>query len=165
VSEQHEPPAHAENHAWRLTFDYDGDQVTLVGQEQVAMLAPPDDSEHAERAETGYHVELRDEAGRPIYRRRLHAPLADSYEVFSPEPGARIRRVPMGQARGRFTAVVPDVAGGRTVVLVGPAPPAGGSQAEGATARPTGRAAADSAPAGRTTLIEVRLGQPPEGRS
>ena len=148
-----------ENRAWRLTFDYVGDQITLARQEQVAMLAPPDDSEHVERAQTGYHVELRDDAGRPIYQRILHAPLADSYEVFSPEPGAPIRRVPMEHPHGRFEAIVPDVEGGQTVALVGPPARSGRPGRPGRSGRSEGVAP------GRATLIEVRLGQPPEARS
>jgi hypothetical protein len=142
--EQRPPEKPIPNRSWRLTFKYEGDAVTLVEQESVAMLAPPDDAALLERGQAGFHVELQDADGKPLYRRVLHAPIRDSYEVFSPEPGAAISHVPMDRPHGFFKVIVPDVAGGHSVVVVGP--PSG-----------IGRAAAVSGP-----IIRVQLhGKPP----
>jgi hypothetical protein len=144
MAKQRPPEKPIANRSWRLTFKYEGDAVTLVEQESVAMLAPPDDAALLERGQAGFHVELQDADEKPLYRRVLHAPIRDSYEVFSPEPGAPISHVPMDRPHGFFKVIVPDVAGGHSVVVVGP---------------PSGieRAAAVSGP-----IIRVQLqGKPP----
>ncbi len=120
MAQQRPPEKPTGNRSLRLTFKYEGDAVTLVEQESVAMLAPPDDAALLERGQSGFHVELQDADGKPLYRRVLHAPIRDSYEVFSPEPGAAISHVPMDRPHGFFKVVVPDVAGGHSVVVVGP---------------------------------------------
>jgi hypothetical protein len=151
------PPDKASpNRSWRLTFQYEGDAVTLVEQEQVAMLAPPDDPPELVRGQSGYHVELQDRSGKPIYRRVLHAPIRDAYEVFSPEPGAPISHVPMDRPHGFFKVVVPDVEGGHSVVVVGPAAGRGPRRALART-----EAAAAEAPA---TIIRVPLRGKPRGK-
>lgn len=120
MARRHPPDASSANRSWRLTFQYEGDVVTLVEQERVAMLAPPDDAALLERGQAGFHVELQDAAGTPLYQRVLHAPIRDSYEVFSPDPGAAISHVPMDRPHGFFKVIVPDVEGGHSVVVVGP---------------------------------------------
>ena len=84
------------------------------------MLAPPDDAAQLDRGQAGYHAELQDAAGKTLYRRVLHAPIRDAYEVFSPEPGAAITHAPMDRLHGFFKVIVPDLEGGHSVVVVGP---------------------------------------------
>ena len=144
MTAQHTPNRPTGNRAWRLTFEYEGDAVTLVDQEQVATLAPPDDAALLERGQAGFHVELRDAEGRPLYRRVLHAPIRDSWEVFSPEPGAPIHQVPMDRPHGFFKVIVPDLEDGRSVVVIGP--PSGAHMA--------------AAPSGQIISVPLR-GEPP----
>lgn len=106
--------------AWRLTFEYEGDSVRLVGRQPVSMLAPVDDAELLARGQEGYWIEVRDEGGRPLYQQVLHQPLQTHYEVFSPEPGVRPHLVPNPDVRGAFSAVVPDLPDGAVVVVQGP---------------------------------------------
>jgi hypothetical protein len=105
--------------AWRVTFEYAGDQVTIVAQQRLAMVAPPDDSALLERGTAGYWVEVRDADSRPLYRQVLSRPIRQDYEVFSPEPGASPQRVAAEEIRGVFQAVVPDLPGARDIVLYG----------------------------------------------
>lgn len=105
--------------AWRLTFEYHDDDVRLVARQQLAMVSPPDDTELLERGKAGYWVEVRDGAGRPLYRQVLHDPIQTDYEVFSPEPGQSPTRVAAPEVKGVFQAVVPDLPGASEVVLHG----------------------------------------------
>ena len=148
------PEMSSPNRSWRLTFQYEGDAVTLLEQEQVAMLAPPDDGPELDQGQSGFHVELQDGTGRPLYRRVLHAPIRDSYEVFSPEPGAAISHVPMDRPHGFFKVIVPDVEGGHSVVVVGP--PSGGP--------PSGPGLTAAAAEPPRTIIRVPLRGKPSGK-
>ena len=156
MARQRPPDTSRENRSWRLTFEYEGDVVTLVEQEQVAMLAPPDDGPELDRGLSGYHVELQDGAGLPLYRRVIHAPIRDSYEVFSPEPGAPIAHVPMDRPHGFFKVIVPDVTEGDSVVVVGP------PSRPGAPARPGMKAVTAGEPTG--AIIRVPLRGKPSGK-
>lgn len=133
--------------AWRLTFEYEGDSVRVVGRQQVEMQAPPDESALLEGAEDGYWVEVRDREDQPVYRQVLHEPIQTEYEVFSPE--GSMHHVPAPEVKGVFQAVVPDLARGDAVVLHGPSSPAGDEGAE-RRADETGRAATDAGEAGAT---------------
>jgi len=156
MAKPHLPEMSSPNRSWRLTFQYEGDVVTLLEQEQVAMLAPPDDGPELDTGQSGYHVELQDGSGKPLYRRVLHAPIRDSYEVFSPEPGAPISHVPMDRPHGFFKVIVPDVEGGHSVVVVGPSSGLGPPSGPGLTA------AAAAGPPG--TIIRVPLRGKPSGK-
>jgi hypothetical protein len=105
--------------AWRVTFEYDAEEVRIVAQQRVAMVAPPDDADLLERGDAGYWVEVRDAEGQTLYRQVLATPLQHEYEVFSPDPAEGIRRVAAEQPAGVFQAVVPDVEGAHEIVLRG----------------------------------------------
>lgn len=105
--------------AWRLTFEYEGNAVRIVMQQRVAMLAPPDDAALLERGRAGYWIEVRDGRGQVLYQQVLHAPIQHEYEVFSPDSAEPPRRVEATEPKGVFQVVVPDVPGGRQIVLHG----------------------------------------------
>ena len=113
------PPGAHEPAAWRVTFEYDGDQIRIVAQHQVAMVAPPDDAESLARGRAGYWVEVRDARGRPLYQQVITRPIQHDYEVFSPDPDEALRRVAATEPGGVFQAVVPDLANGHEIVLFG----------------------------------------------
>ena len=112
-------PAPGKPSAWRLTFEYDGDEVRVVGRQRVAMLAPPDDSELLEPGQAGYWVEVRDKRNQVLYRHVLHDPLQTDMEVFPVDPSQPIERVPVQQPKGVFQVVVPDLPGGKQAILHG----------------------------------------------
>ena len=89
--------------AWRLTFTYTGDEITLVAQQRVAMIAPPDDSERTYAARAGTWVEVRDSTGRGLYRQILADPVRHGYEVHSSDP-----EEPYARWRGAQRAAVAE---------------------------------------------------------
>ena len=113
-----EPPPAA---AWRLTFEYDGDDVRVVSQEHVEMLAPPDDEELLSHGDAGYWVEVRDDDGSVLYRQVVHDPIRTDAEVFPEDPSQPIERVQLDRPKGVFQVVVPDLPAGSEAVLQGQA--------------------------------------------
>ena len=109
-----QPPA-----AIRLTFEYEGDEVRLVGQQPVDAV-PLAGDEPATREESGFALEVRAGDGRVLHRRVLHQPMHASAEVFSPEPGANITRVAKAEDRGTFTVLVPALPDADHVALLAP---------------------------------------------
>jgi hypothetical protein len=67
---------------------------------------------------------VHDDAGRVIYHRPLHQPIASDAEAFSPDRAQSITRVPVPVRAGQFTVLIPDTADARTFELHGPADPA-----------------------------------------
>lgn len=113
------PPEDRSLRAWRVTFSYEGDRVSVIAQQRVAMVSPPDDLELLERGRAGYWVEVRDTDGRPIYHQVLSRPIQTDYEVHSPDPTEAPRRVAAIDPRGVFQVVVPDRPDGHEIVLYG----------------------------------------------
>ena len=113
-----EPPPTA---AWRLTFEYDGEDVRVVSQERVEMLPPPDDEELLSHGDAGYWVEVRDDDGEVLYRQVVHDPIRTDIEVFPEDPSQPIERVALDHPRGLFQVVVPDLPAGSQAVLHGQA--------------------------------------------
>jgi hypothetical protein len=103
--------------AWRLTYEYDADGVRLVEQEQVAMVAPPDDSDLTLNARSGYWVEVRDARGHGLYRQVIYDPIRTEYEVHSPDVSSR--NVKAKTVAGIFEVVVPALPNAHDVVLHG----------------------------------------------
>ena len=105
--------------AWRITFEYDGDDVRVVSQERVEMLAPPDDEDLLSLGEAGYWVEVRGDDDSVLYRQVVHDPIKTDAEVFPEDPSQPIERVQLDRPQGVFQVVVPDLPGGNHAVLKG----------------------------------------------
>lgn len=103
----------------RLIFSYEGDDVRLESRQPVEMRAPPSDPIEGSEKETGFWTEVRDAHGSVLHRRIMHDPVRRDAEVFSPDPGQSIRRVPIERPRGAFTVLVPLVPGADHVALMG----------------------------------------------
>jgi hypothetical protein len=106
--------------ALRVTFGYEGGQIRLLGVEQVAMTVPATNPVPPQPGQTGYWLEVHDAAGRLLYHRPLHDPIASDVEAFSPTPGASISRIARAAAPGRFNVLIPDAADARSLTLNGP---------------------------------------------
>lgn len=111
------PGGDAGQQAWRLTFTYAGDAITLVAQQRLAMVAPPDDSALTLDARAGTWIEVRDANGRGLYRQVLTDPVRAGYEVTPRTPDEVGIHVVPGVPTGAFTVVVPDLPGAYDVVL------------------------------------------------
>jgi hypothetical protein len=100
-----EPDA-PEPSALRLVFAYDGDDVRVVSSRQVDMVVPEVGEPAAAEPPPGLRAEVRDAGGAVLDRRMVPAVPAD-VEVFSPEPGRTVRRVPVDRPSGMFVVLVP----------------------------------------------------------
>jgi hypothetical protein len=103
----------------RLTFDYDGDQISLVSDQVVNMISPPGHSLDESEASADFSVIVRDTANRALYRFTGPSPVGNDAEVFSDDPSDSLHRVPVRKRRGTFVVLVPDLEGATSVELVG----------------------------------------------
>jgi hypothetical protein len=125
--------------AVRLTFTYEGDEVRLVNQRSLEMIAPPTDELSGQ--EQGFWVEVRDDRDETLHRLVMQDPLRRDVEVFSPGAEQSVYRVPVEESSGIFVVVVPDLEEADHVALMS-------SGAPGAAARGVSPEAASRAPAG-----------------
>lgn len=103
----------------RLTFEYDGDQIRLVSEQQVTMIIPPSHPVDQLEKEAGFSVVLRDERGQAVYRRVTQSPVVHDVEVFDNDPNRSIRRESNPHPKGTFVVLVPAIANARTVEFFG----------------------------------------------
>ncbi|HJY28961.1 MAG TPA: hypothetical protein VJ306_13130 [Pyrinomonadaceae bacterium] len=102
----------------RLTFRVAGDQIELVKEEQLEMMAPPSvGAPPQEGTHGGYWLEVQDENNQVLDHRLLHFPLGDSVEVFNPD--GTIERVFGPATENTFEVLVPDYDDASNVALFG----------------------------------------------
>jgi hypothetical protein len=101
----------------RLTFDYDGDRISLVSDQIVNMISPPGHSLDESVPLAGFSVIVRDAADKALYRFTGSSPIRNDAEVFSNDPSTSLHRVPVQERRGTFVLLVPDVEGAVSVEL------------------------------------------------
>jgi hypothetical protein len=130
--------------AVRLTFTYDGDEVSLVSRQPVEMIAPPTDRLSGYEDEQGFWIEVRNDHDETLHRLVMQDPLRQDVEVFSPDPEQSLVRVPVEKPTGIFSVAVPDLEGADHVALLS-------SGAPSAAARGMSPEAAARAPAGPAT--------------
>jgi hypothetical protein len=121
--------------ALRLTLAYEGAQIRITHSERVAMIVPAVTTAQPQADQTGYWLEVHDDAGRVIYHRPLHQPIAIDAEAFSTDRAQSITRVPVPARAGQFTVLIPDAPDARTFELHGPADPARPDVAAGTLVR------------------------------
>jgi hypothetical protein len=103
--------------AVRLTFAYEGDNVSVVSRQEVEMIARPSDPVSSREARLGSWIELQGEEETPLYSQVLPEHFTPDVEVFSPEPGESIARQPVEVASGVFSVVVPDIEEAKQVAI------------------------------------------------
>jgi hypothetical protein len=104
----------------RLTFAYEGDQVRLVSEQRVTMIAPPSYPLDLLERQAGFTVILRDERGEPVYGRVIQNPFQFDLEVFDKDPARSIRREPNPHPRGTFVVLVPALENALRLEFFGP---------------------------------------------
>jgi hypothetical protein len=107
--------------AVRLIFEYDGDDVQLVAQQEVDVAVTGFDLSAAPAP--GRYVEARGATDELLSRVPVREAFSTSAEVFPEEPGEPITRVDVDRPRGAFTVVVPAPQGADHVALVELRPP------------------------------------------
>jgi hypothetical protein len=113
------PPAYA----LRLTFDYQGTALRLADSRRVEMRVPPVVAPAPKPGQSGYWIQVTDAAGRIVYHRSLHNPIAVDIESYTPDRSQTITRVPLPAIEGQFTALIPDLPAAQAFALHGPPDP------------------------------------------
>ncbi len=125
--------------AIRFVFSYEGDRVSLESAQRVEMLALPSHPVVGYQGDSGFWVELRDDADRVVHRRVLHEPVQHSLEAYPQGDDDQFTRAVAPDPRGSFDVVVPDMAGAQVVSVFAslpePAPPGEGEAAAVARVR------------------------------
>ncbi len=101
----------------RLTFQYEGDRISLVSRQRVDMTLPPSHPLQEPEGQSGFWFTVRDRDERPLYRRVMESPIRVDAEVFSPDPSDNIQRVAVARPRGTFVLLVPEVEAAWTLTL------------------------------------------------
>jgi hypothetical protein len=103
--------------SWRLTFRSSGAQIELVARRYVRMIAPATTTEQPVAGRhAGTWLELRDDAGKPLYHRNIGRLLGVKAEVFHPD-GAITHHVGDPES-GQFEVVVPDLPEAVSVCII-----------------------------------------------
>jgi hypothetical protein len=119
--------------AVRLIFEYDGDAVVLISQQDVdvvttrlgALREPP----------PGNYVEVRGSDGGALSRVAIGEAFSTSVEVFPEHSGETILRLDVEKPRGAFTVVVPAAEEATQVAVLG-VRAAHGAEAKAGAERP-----------------------------
>jgi hypothetical protein len=121
--------------ATRFVFEYEGDELRLVAQQDVEMVIPASTATATDAP--GYYLDARDTGGRTLARVAAQGAFARSAEVFPENHKEPITRVDVPRQRGAFTVTVPALDDADHVTLVRVAPPreAAGARADLQTAR------------------------------
>lgn len=103
----------------RLTFDYEGDRISLVSDQLVNMISPPSDPLDEAEVPAGFTVIVRDAQQRAVYRHTGVSPMGHDTEVFSDDPAGSLQRIAVAKPSGTFVLLVPHVEGAVGFELVG----------------------------------------------
>ena len=93
--------------AVRLIFEYEGDEIRLVSQQDVDVIPPSGQATTAAEGQTGFWMEVRDPKLQVLHRQVMSDPVMTNPEVFSNEPGKTITRSETPLPKGAFTVLVP----------------------------------------------------------
>ena len=107
-------------YALRITFAFDGPNLTLKSVQRVAMRLPAAPPAPPEGDRIGYWLEVRDASGRLIYHRPVHDPMRHEVESYGDAAGAPMRRHRRAERQGEFELTVPDLPEAKTFRLHGP---------------------------------------------
>ncbi len=102
-------------HAWRLTFAYDGDDFILKSTRRLAKRVPPGQTPQAGRA--GRFIEVRGPGRQVLYSRAITQLVPDTVEYRTGDPTRPLARV-ASRGRQEVSILVPDLPEGRSVAIV-----------------------------------------------
>jgi len=94
----------------RLIFEYEGDQIRLVSQQETDVEPPLSDPKTAPAEQAGFWLEVRDAKLRVLHRQIMYDPVMTHPEVFSDQSGKNIVRSETPMRKGAFTVLVPRMA-------------------------------------------------------
>ena len=102
-------------HAWRLTFAYDGEKLNLRSVRKLVKRVPPGQA-HDDK-HVGRFVELRASGQGVLYRRSVEALLSDTLEYPTGDPEQPFGRAPIRRPR-LIDILVPALPEARSVAIV-----------------------------------------------
>jgi hypothetical protein len=102
--------------AIRFIFEYEGDRLRLVTQQNVDMVVAEVDQSTDRSA--GYYLDARDSGERTLARVAAHGAFSQSAEVFPERHDEPISRVDTPQQRGAFTVTLPALEQADHVTIV-----------------------------------------------
>lgn len=118
---KHSPPptevTQNQNRTLRLTFAYEGHNVTLISQQSAEMIPPPSEPEPLQEGLSGFWYELQDENGQTLFQRVTYNPIRFETTVYSNEPEITMSMTKVDDPRGTFELLVPVIKEARTIVL------------------------------------------------
>jgi hypothetical protein len=99
----------------RLTFEYEDDTLRLTKAREIDKKPAPSDPLQGYEGQAGFWFELRDAAGKTIYRRVMRNPMPVYYEVHA--AASPSTHLPVKTRSGTFEVVIPTPPPGAVVVL------------------------------------------------
>ena len=104
----------------RLIFSYEGNEIRLISRQRVNVVTPSSEPlEGSPERQSGFWVEVRDKAGKPLRRQLMHDPIRHSAEVFSEDPERSVARIPLERPSGVFAVLIPEIEGADHLALIG----------------------------------------------
>ena len=97
------------NTAIRLTFSYEGNNVSLISEQNIEKMLPPSTQFDNLQNQAGFWYELTDTRKNVIYRQLIDNPIKEDMEVFSDDPKQSITRQKRTDIRGTFSIVIPNI--------------------------------------------------------
>jgi hypothetical protein len=105
--------------AWRLIFDYEGDEFSFRSAQRLAKRVPR--GQHPDPQRNGRFVELRGPDREVLYRRAVDQLIPDTVEYPTGDPAQPLGRV-AGPRHGEVIILVPDEPAARSVAIVAVSP-------------------------------------------
>jgi hypothetical protein len=97
------------NKAIRLTFSYEGDNITLVSRQKVDKFLPSSALSVNPPVSSKSWFELSDPQRNLIHTRSLDNLIKKDMEVFSEDPNNSIHRQKIPDIKGTFSILIPDI--------------------------------------------------------
>jgi hypothetical protein len=97
------------NKAIRLTFSYQGDNITLLSRQKVDKFLPATTISVSPQGSSEFWFELSDPQRNVVHTRSLDNLIKKDMEVFSEDPNNSIHRQKIGDIKGTFSILIPDI--------------------------------------------------------
>jgi hypothetical protein len=106
--------------AKRLTFSYEGNQIELIGEQDIQKVVPPSFTGDTKDNRSGSWFEITGDKQNILYRQTIDNPIKTDVEVFSDEKETEsISRHKISDVKGAFSIVIPDIPEAQGLELYG----------------------------------------------
>lgn len=94
--------------ATRLIFEYEGESIRLIEQQNVDMIIPTAPNSVPSK-QKGFWIEVKDHKSKVLFSKTQQNPIRQDVEVFSDKSGENIVRRPALHAKGTFVVLIPNL--------------------------------------------------------